>query len=126
MTDLEALVERDRISQLVFRYAERLDARDPDGVAECFAHDAHLSFNDGALHYAGRPAIRGVYAVALGSGPGANGSATTHLTSNIVIDLADDGETAAGTAKVVAYLVRPEALAVRGLHFNGLYATERG
>lgn len=114
---LRELLVRDELARLVLRYANRLDARDPDGVAACFAADAELSFNSGALVHHGIEEIRGVYGVALGDGPRANGESTTHLTANLVIDGLED-TMATGRVKVVAYLLRGSVVRVRGLQFD--------
>jgi len=119
-SELRCLLERDTISQLVLRYANRLDARDFDGVAGCFSDDALLSFNSGAVEHRGIEEIRDVYRVALGSGPQANGESTTHLTSNLLIDLGQDGK-ARGRVKVVAFLLRGSVIAIRGFQFDDTY-----
>lgn len=114
------LVSRDGVIRLINRYAQRIDARDADGVAACFVDHAVLSFNGGAVVHEGIEAIGRVYAEALGDGPGSNGTSTTHLTSNIVVDVSDDGQTAEATVKVVAFLQRDDVIRVRGLQFDDI------
>jgi hypothetical protein len=106
------------VARLVNRYAERLDARDAEGVVACFAPGAMLSFNDGAVVHRGLAAITAVYAEALGDGPTANGTATTHLTSNLVVDLDADGARGTSSVKVVAFLRRDDVVRMRGLRFD--------
>src|ERR1700683_2775112 len=123
LSQLRSLLERDAISRLVFRYANRLDARDFDGVASCFTDDALLSFNSGAVEHRGIDKIREVYRIALGSGPQANGESTTHLTSNLLTELEQDGR-ARGRVKVVAYLLRGSVVSIRGLPFDDNYTRD--
>lgn len=118
MDDIAELVGRDGVARLINRYAQQIDVRGAVGVAACFVSDARLSFNGGAVVHDGIDAISRVYAEALGDGPGSNGTSTTHLTSNIVVELGDGGESATSTAKVVAFLQRDDLIRVRGLQFD--------
>jgi ketosteroid isomerase-like protein len=119
VSDLNELLDREAVRDVVFRYAVRLDDRDAEGVAACFTDDARLSFNDHALEYEGREAILSVYRVALGVGPGANGERTTHLTSNVLVECR--GDQATGSTKVVAFLLAGDVVRLRGLHFSDAF-----
>lgn len=85
---------RDEIAALVFHYAERLDAGDFDAVAELFAHAAYGP--------AGGPALQGKQAVLkvlrslviLNDGT----PRTKHVTTNLVVDVDEAGETATARA----------------------------
>jgi hypothetical protein len=120
VTQLRAHLERQCIVDLIYRYANRLDARDFEGVAGCFAADASLSFNGGAVTHQGVDEITAVYRIALGSGPRANGESTTHLTSNLAIELSEAGH-AHGRVKVLAFLLKGSVVRVRGLQFDDEY-----
>jgi 3-phenylpropionate/cinnamic acid dioxygenase small subunit len=85
---------RDDIAALVFAYAERLDAGDFDAVGELFADATYGPHGGPALR--GKEAVRKVlrHLVILHDGtPG-----TKHVTSNLVVDVDEEGDTATARA----------------------------
>ncbi len=87
---------RTQIETLLYRYAERLDGGDFDGVAALF-EDGRITA-DGAGATVGREAVLALYTGSVRRY--ADGTPRTrHLTTNVVIDVDDD----AGTATARAY-----------------------
>ncbi len=98
-TDAEA------ITALIYSYAERLDAGDLDGVAQLFAHatlrtdgfpgemrgseQALELYRNSAILYDGKPC-------------------TKHVTTNLIIDVDDDGRTASARSYYSVLQARPE------------------
>ena len=105
---------RDAISKLVYGYAEALDGGDLERVAAFFEH-AVIRSADGENR--GRDAVREMYrrwtALYDARGrrsdwgrPGATPH-TRHLTSNLMIDVADDGKSASARSSVVVFMSLP-------------------
>ena len=94
MADAEALrdlLERDAITRLMVRYADRIDANDPVGAAACFAPDGvGVYWGD----YRGREAIAERLTGIL-----AGFHATSHHLTNVQIEL-----TSATTARAQSYV----------------------
>lgn len=90
-TELTALLERDAITRLMARYADRIDANDPAGAAACFAPDGvGVYWGD----YRGREAIAERLTGILSAF-----HATSHHLTNVQIELT--GET---TARAQSYV----------------------
>ena len=80
------------ITKLIYTYAERIDAGDFDGVAEVFAH-ATLTFEGFADAVTGRDAIAALYTRTTRRYEDGT-PRTKHVMTNVMVDVADDGETA--------------------------------
>jgi ketosteroid isomerase-like protein len=115
---LRDLVDREAIARLIFRYADRVDGRDPTGVVECFTPDAHFEAGGGAFVVDGAEALARFFEQALAAGPDGIGGMSTHLMTNVMVDL--DGNAAHAETKAVAYLTKEDArtVVVRGLRYS--------
>ena len=91
--DVQELLDFHAIRQLMVRYAERVDANDPEGAAACFAED-------GIGEYWGTYQGRGAIAERLGEIL-LNFSATSHHLSNVDINV--DGDQATAMSYVYAF-----------------------
>ena len=80
------------ITKLIYTYAERIDAGDFAGVAEVFAH-ATLTFEGFGDAVAGRQAIEALYGRTTRRYEDGTPK-TKHVMTNVMVDVADDGETA--------------------------------
>jgi uncharacterized protein (TIGR02246 family) len=80
------------ITKLIYTYAERIDAGDFDGVADVFAH-ATLTFEGFGDAVSGRDAIAALYARTTRRYEDGT-PRTKHVMTNVMVDVADDGETA--------------------------------
>ena len=87
---MSAADDRAAITALIMGYAERIDAGDLAGVADCFAGATYRSAQGG--EYRGAAAVRAVLErlVILYDGV----PRTRHLTTNLVIEVAGDAATA--------------------------------
>jgi ketosteroid isomerase-like protein len=84
------------ITNLLFRYAECVDAADFDGVADLLA-DATLTAEGSRMHIEGRDAVRAHYVNNLRMHP--DGLRTKHVTTNAIAEVDED----AGTATCRSY-----------------------
>lgn len=115
MFTLEALADRAALIDLVHRYAVTIDARDLDGLADCFARDAVAEY-DGGIRLEGRAAIRAFMERAFREGIGME-TPSTHLMTNILVDL--DGDVAGVRTTAIACLTNwPGKVTVRGLRYT--------
>jgi len=92
-----------QIENLLYTYAERIDAGDFDGVADLFAHGRICGVEDGPPEtvFTGTAAVRKLYDMATKLYEDGTPK-TKHMTSNVRIDV----DEAAGTATCAAnYLV---------------------
>ncbi len=99
MTDanIQLLLDRDHISQVLHTYATAIDTRDWDLLATCFTEDLEADFRD----FGGREVVKGRDAwVGIIKGTIAGLDATQHLTANHVHKI--DGDTATLTAYLQA------------------------
>jgi 3-phenylpropionate/cinnamic acid dioxygenase small subunit len=88
---------RAEISDLVYAYAERIDAGDFEGVAELLAH-ADVTAEGAERHWRGRDEVRSLYES--GTRRHAGGTPLTrHVTTNLVVEV----DEAAGTATARSY-----------------------
>ncbi|MFN0095465.1 MAG: nuclear transport factor 2 family protein [Dehalococcoidia bacterium] len=111
-TTLQQLIDERDITALMVRYADRIDAKDPEGSAACFAPDGVGVYWG---EYRGRAAIadrlRGILD---------DFHATSHHLSNVMIDL--DGDRATAQAYVYAFhRVKPSNEA---MHYWGRWVDE--
>ena len=92
------------IENLLYTYAERIDAGDLDGVADLFAHGRIHGQEDGPPEtvFEGRDAVRELYGMATRIYEDTGTPKTKHLTTNAIIEVDDDAGTA--TART-SYLV---------------------
>ena len=77
---------RDAIEKLVFRYAERIDQGDFEGVGELFA-EAEISVEGSAAVTRGREAVRELYETTTRRYPDDGTPKTKHLTTNLIIEV---------------------------------------
>jgi len=90
---IQELLDLRAIEQLMVRYADRIDANDPDGAAACFAEDGIGNYWG---KFQGRKAIAARLSKILD-----RFSATSHHLSNVSIQL--DGDQATSMAYVYAF-----------------------
>ncbi len=95
--------DRAAITGLVFRYAERLDEGDLDGVARLFAQGTFRSSLGG--HYEGAGAVLAALqrAVILHDGR----PLTKHVTTNLVVELDEEAGTATGRSYFTVFQATP-------------------
>ena len=88
------------IENLVYTYAERIDAGDFDGVAALFAHGRICGMEDGPPEtvFEGSDRVRQMYEMAVRLHDDGTPK-TRHFTTNVIVDVDD----AAGTARGSAY-----------------------
>ena len=88
-----------QIENLIYTYAERIDAGDLDGVADLFAHGRICGVENGPPEtvFAGTAGVRQMYDMATRLYDDGTPK-TKHLTSNVQIDVDDDADTAHGSA----------------------------
>ncbi len=88
------------IENLLYTYAERIDAGDLDGVAELFAHGRICGLEDTPeTTVEGRDAVRAMYEASTRVYPETGTPMTKHVVTNARIEV-DDG---AGTASARSY-----------------------
>ena len=98
------------IENLIYLYAERIDAGDLDGVAELFRHGRirHTPVGSGGPSFEGRDAVRRLYAGA--TRLHANGTPLTrHVTTNVIVEV-DDAAGTAATRSAYTVFQRTERL----------------
>ncbi|MGH3638441.1 MAG: nuclear transport factor 2 family protein [Mycobacterium sp.] len=98
-----------QIENLLYTYAERIDAGDLDGVAELFAHGRICGLQDGPPEtvFAGTTKVRAMYEMATRLYEDGTPK-TKHLTSNARIDVDDEAGTATSTANYLVTQATPE------------------
>jgi len=100
MASETASAARAAIAALVYEYAERIDAGDLGGVAALFAEASYRSAQGGT--YRGRDAVLTVLrqrVILHGDGT----PRTKHVTTNLVVDVADGATTAAARSYFTVY-----------------------
>jgi ketosteroid isomerase-like protein len=99
------------ITKLIYTYADRIDAGDFDGVADVFAH-ATLTFEGFGDAVSGREAIAALYGRTTRRYE--NGTPRTkHVMTNVMVDVADDGETASSRSYFTVLQAVPGAFALQ-------------
>jgi ketosteroid isomerase-like protein len=88
---------RTAISNLIYTYAERIDAGDFDGLADLFA-DAVVTA-EGGMEARGRDAVLGMYRASTRRYEDDGTPKTKHVTTNLILDI----DEAAGTAACRSY-----------------------
>lgn len=88
-----------QIENLVYQYAERLDAGDLDGVAALFAHGRICGMEDGPPEtvFEGTSGVRQMYEMATRLYEDGTPK-TKHFTTNVQIQVGTDGNTARASA----------------------------
>jgi uncharacterized protein (TIGR02246 family) len=99
------------ITKLIYTYAERIDAGDFAGVADVFAH-ATLTFEGFGDAVAGRDAIAALYTRTTRRYEDGT-PRTKHVMTNVMIDVADDGETASSRSYFTVLQAVPGELALQ-------------
>ena len=99
------------ITKLIYTYAERIDAGDFAGVAEVFA-DATLTFEGFGDAVTGRDAIAALYTRTTRRYEDGT-PRTKHVMTNVMVDVADDGETASSRSYFTVLQAVPGALALQ-------------
>ena len=97
------------ITNLLFRYAECIDAADFDGVADLLAH-ATLTAENSPMHLEGRDAVRAHFVDNVRVHP--DGLRTKHVTTNPIVDLDDETGTAACRSYCTVLQASPPTLAL--------------
>ena len=97
------------IENLIYTYAERIDAGDLDGVAELFAHGRIRGMEDGPPEtvFTGTVGVRAMYEMATRLYDDGTPK-TKHLTTNVRIDVDDAAGTASSTANYLVTQATPE------------------
>jgi ketosteroid isomerase-like protein len=99
------------ITKLIYAYAERIDAGDFAGVGELFAY-ATLTFEGFGDAVAGRDAIAALYDRTTRRYEDGT-PRTKHVMTNVMVDVADDGEVAASRSYFTVLQAVPGALALQ-------------
>lgn len=84
---------RNAIENLLFLYAERIDAGDFDGVADLFAHGEIIG-PDGEIAVSGHAAVRALYQNSTRLYPDNGTPHTKHVTSNVILEIDESNDTA--------------------------------
>ena len=84
------------IENLIYTYAERIDAGDLDGVAELFTHGRVHGMENPPPEavFEGREAVRGLYGMSTRLYDDDGTPKTHHITTNVRIEVATDGAAA--------------------------------
>ena len=99
------------ITKLIYTYAERIDAGDFAGVANVFA-DATLTFEGFGDAVAGRDAIEALYTRTTRRYEDGTPH-TKHVMTNVMVDVADDGESASSRSYFTVLQAVPGELALQ-------------
>ncbi len=99
------------ITKLIYTYAERIDAGDFAGVADVFA-DATLTFEGFGDAVAGRDAIEALYTRTTRRYEDGT-PRTKHVMTNVMVDVADDGESASSRSYFTVLQAVPGELALQ-------------
>ncbi len=99
------------IASLIYTYAERIDAGDFAGIGELFAH-ATLTFEGFGNAVSGREAIETLYVRSTRRYEDGT-PRTKHVMTNVIVEVADDGATAASRSYFTVLQAVPGALALQ-------------
>jgi ketosteroid isomerase-like protein len=101
------------ITKLIYTYAERIDAGDFDGVGELFA-DATLTFEGYGDAVSGRDAVARLYERSTRRYE--NGTpCTKHVMTNVIVDVAEEGDTATSRSYFTVLQAVPGALTLQAV-----------
>lgn len=97
------------IENLVYTYAERIDAGDLDGVAALFAHGRICGMEDGPPEtvFEGTTRVRQMYDMATRLYEDGTPK-TKHFTTNVILRIDEDAGTASGSAYYCVTQATPE------------------
>lgn len=102
---------RAAITNLVYGYAERIDLGDFEGVADLFRH-AEVTADGNDAVYRGYEAVLGMYTSSTRRYE--NGTPLTkHVTTNLIIDVDEEADQAAGRSYFTVMQAVPGALALQ-------------
>ncbi len=98
---------RAAVSHLIAEYAERIDTGDFEGMANLFAAATYRASTPGGIvTQAGADAVLAVMRALVITYDGV--PSTKHVTTNIVIDVADDADTATARSYFTVMQARPD------------------
>jgi hypothetical protein len=112
------LVDRAEVKDVIYRYANGLDAGSIEEVLSCFTFHAHASYNDGAVLLHGVEDIRGYLGGAISKFRSRGVERPSmHIMNNVAITL--EAETAHAETQGIVYLsYMPDGpITVRGLSY---------
>ncbi|MEE3327697.1 MAG: nuclear transport factor 2 family protein [Myxococcota bacterium] len=95
-----------RVEQLLYVYAERIDAGDFPGVGELFSH-GHIVGPDGNVIARGAQEVQGLYETSTRLYE-CGTPCTQHMTTNAIIELDDSGLSAQGRARFTVFQCLPD------------------
>jgi hypothetical protein len=115
------------IARLVYSYAERLDEGDIAGMAGLFARGTlRTSGPDGILTFTGTDEVYGAFANSVRRFEDGT-PATKHVTTNLIVEEADDGYSATGRAVFTVLQARPDfalQIVVAGRYVDSFVRTD--
>ena len=97
--------DHDAITALIYTYAERLDAGDFEGVAQLFERATFRSDKYPDIRR-GTEEVLDIYRRTVATYDGS--PCTKHVTTNVIVDVDPDGETATAHAYFTVLQARPE------------------
>lgn len=99
-----------QIENLIYSYAERIDAGDFDGVADLFAHGRIHGQENGPPEtvFEGRDRVRGLYEMATRRYEDDGTPKTKHLTTNVSIVVDDEAGTASARTNYAVTQATPD------------------
>lgn len=110
--------DREAITELIYGYANRVDARDPDGVVACFTDDALFATRDGSLSIEGREPLLAFFGDAFRGGLMGEAGASTHLMGNVLVEVTGDDATTDVQAVVFIAAAGTGQVVVRGVNYH--------
>jgi ketosteroid isomerase-like protein len=119
-----AIADEWEITRVIYRYANRVDVNDVEGVVACFADDCHVEYGGGAAVLHGRAELRGFLEGALGLRRG-NPTPSSHFMTNVLVTVRDNEADVETTAMAVRNL-EPGKIIVRGLRYTDVCARVGG
>jgi 3-phenylpropionate/cinnamic acid dioxygenase small subunit len=103
---------RDAIAELIYSYAERIDAGDFDGLADLFTH-ATLTTEGMDVVCRGREEVLAVYTNWTRRYPDDGTPKTKHVMTNLIVEVDDDAGTASSRSYFTVLQAVPGALALQ-------------
>lgn len=103
---------RDAVAELIYTYAERLDAGDFEGMADLFAH-AELTTEGIDRVSRGSDQVFALYSTWTRRYPNDGTPKTKHVMSNVIIDVDEDAGTAATRSYFTVLQAVPGALTLQ-------------
>lgn len=99
--------DRYEIEALILRYADLIDAGDFTGVGALFA-DGAITLPDGTVLAAGADAVTKLYAGTTRRYDDDGTPHTSHLVTNVLVHLDDEGDTARADSRFTVLQARPD------------------